>query len=71
MCPGEDLSPRRRRGIGGIESNKKINGLGDRKTYDTYGSSSGYSSEDDYTGIGKCCAPKQSDRAPGGKTLGK
>ncbi|XP_070803852.1 SUN domain-containing protein 2 isoform X1 [Pituophis catenifer annectens] len=46
----EDLSPRRRTGIGGIESNKKINGLGDRKTYDTYGSSSGYSSEDDYTG---------------------
>uniref|UniRef100_A0A8C6X689 Sad1 and UNC84 domain containing 2 n=1 Tax=Naja naja TaxID=35670 RepID=A0A8C6X689_NAJNA len=49
----EDLS--RRRGTGGIESNKKINGLGDRKTYDIYGSSSGYSSEDDYTGIGKCC----------------
>ncbi|XP_026552131.1 SUN domain-containing protein 2 isoform X1 [Pseudonaja textilis] len=44
----EDLS--RRRGTGGIESNKKINGLGDRRTYDTYGSSSGYSSEDDYTG---------------------
>ncbi|KAG8138134.1 hypothetical protein E2320_004062 [Naja naja] len=43
----EDLS--RRRGTGGIESNKKINGLGDRKTYDIYGSSSGYSSEDDYT----------------------
>lgn len=62
---GEDLSPRRRTGIGGIESNKKINGLGDRKTYDTYGSSSGYSSEDDYTGIGK-----QSDGAPRGKTLG-
>ncbi|KAM3833157.1 SUN domain-containing protein 2 isoform 2-T2 [Vipera latastei] len=46
----EDLSSRRRRGTGGIESSKKINGLGDRKTYDIYGSSSGYSSEDDYTG---------------------
>ncbi|KAK9399918.1 SUN domain-containing protein 2 [Crotalus adamanteus] len=46
----EDLSLRRRRGTGGIESSKKINGLGDRKTYDIYGSSSGYSSEDDYTG---------------------
>ncbi|XP_070612213.1 SUN domain-containing protein 2 isoform X2 [Erythrolamprus reginae] len=46
----DDLLSRRRRGTGGIESNKKINELGDRKTYDTYCSSSGYSSEDDYTG---------------------
>ncbi|ETE67129.1 SUN domain-containing protein 2, partial [Ophiophagus hannah] len=46
----EELSLRRRRGTQGIKSNKKINGLGDRKTYDTYGSSSGSSSEDDYTG---------------------
>ncbi|XP_015743818.2 SUN domain-containing protein 2-like [Python bivittatus] len=46
----EDLSLRRKRGTGGIESSKKINGLGERKTYDTYASSSGYSSEDDYTG---------------------
>ncbi|KAG8124739.1 hypothetical protein E2320_019999 [Naja naja] len=45
----EDLSLRRRRGTGGIKSNKKINGLGDRRTSDTYGSSSGSSSEDDYT----------------------
>ncbi|XP_044297160.1 SUN domain-containing protein 2 isoform X2 [Varanus komodoensis] len=42
---------RRRRGIGGsTESSKKINGLAERKIYDTYASSSGYSSEDDYTG---------------------
>ncbi|KAM6435902.1 SUN domain-containing protein 2 isoform 1-T3 [Liasis olivaceus] len=46
----EDLSLRRKRATGGIESSKKINGLGERKTYDTYASSSGYSSEDDYTG---------------------
>lgn len=70
VMSGEDLSSRRRRGTGGIESSKKINGLGDRKTYDIYGSSSGYSSEDDYTGIGKCYVPKQSDGTPRGKTLG-
>ncbi|XP_042325172.1 SUN domain-containing protein 2 [Sceloporus undulatus] len=47
----EDLSMRRRRaGAGGIETSKKINGLAERKIYDTYASSSGYSSEDDYTG---------------------
>ncbi|XP_031796885.1 SUN domain-containing protein 2 isoform X2 [Sarcophilus harrisii] len=41
---------RRRRGTGGSESSK-INGLTEGKvTYDTYGSSSGYSSEDDFTG---------------------
>ncbi|XP_051817947.1 SUN domain-containing protein 2 isoform X2 [Antechinus flavipes] len=41
---------RRRRGTGGTESSK-INGLTEGKvTYDTYGSSSGYSSEDDFTG---------------------
>ncbi|XP_074127849.1 SUN domain-containing protein 2 [Sminthopsis crassicaudata] len=41
---------RRRRGTGDTESSK-INGLTEGKvTYDTYGSSSGYSSEDDYTG---------------------
>nr|XP_060633041.1 SUN domain-containing protein 2 [Anolis sagrei ordinatus] len=46
----EDLSRRRRAGVGGIESSKKINGLSERKIYDTYASSSGYSSEDDYAG---------------------
>nr|XP_034984300.1 SUN domain-containing protein 2 isoform X1 [Zootoca vivipara] len=46
----EELSTRRRRGTGGLESSKKINGLVERKTYDTYASSSGYSSEDDYAG---------------------
>ncbi|XP_053263277.1 SUN domain-containing protein 2 [Podarcis raffonei] len=46
----EELSARRRRGTGGSESSKKINGLVERKTYDTYASSSGYSSEDDYAG---------------------
>ncbi|XP_028935021.1 SUN domain-containing protein 2 isoform X2 [Ornithorhynchus anatinus] len=46
----EDLLVRRRRDTGGTESSK-INGLTENKvTYDTYGSSSGYSSEDDYAG---------------------
>uniref|UniRef100_A0A6J0T8F0 SUN domain-containing protein 2 isoform X2 n=1 Tax=Pogona vitticeps TaxID=103695 RepID=A0A6J0T8F0_9SAUR len=47
----KDLSMRSRRGIGGTDmTNKKFNGLAERKIYDTYASSSGYSSEDDYTG---------------------
>ncbi|NXK07232.1 SUN2 protein, partial [Herpetotheres cachinnans] len=46
---GGELSTRRRRGIGDTESSK-INGLLESKTYDTYASSSGYSSEDDYAG---------------------
>ncbi|NWU65163.1 SUN2 protein, partial [Pterocles burchelli] len=46
---GGELSTRRRRGTGDTESSK-INGLLEGKTYDTYASSSGYSSEDDYTG---------------------
>ncbi|NXG47638.1 SUN2 protein, partial [Psilopogon haemacephalus] len=46
---GEELSTRRRRGTGDTESSK-INGLLESKTYDTYASSSGYSSEDDYNG---------------------
>ncbi|NWS55425.1 SUN2 protein, partial [Chunga burmeisteri] len=45
----EGLSSRRRRGTGDTESSK-INGLLESKTYDTYASSSGYSSEDDYAG---------------------
>ncbi|XP_053113347.1 SUN domain-containing protein 2 [Hemicordylus capensis] len=45
----DELSVRRRRGTGGTESSK-INGLAERKIYDTYASSSGYSSEDDYAG---------------------
>uniref|UniRef100_A0A663MKK4 Sad1 and UNC84 domain containing 2 n=1 Tax=Athene cunicularia TaxID=194338 RepID=A0A663MKK4_ATHCN len=44
-----ELSTRRRRGTGDTESSK-INGLMESKTYDTYASSSGYSSEDDYAG---------------------
>ncbi|XP_009877666.1 PREDICTED: SUN domain-containing protein 2, partial [Apaloderma vittatum] len=44
-----ELSTRRRRGTGDTESSK-INGLLESKTYDTYASSSGYSSEDDYSG---------------------
>ncbi|XP_014818766.1 PREDICTED: SUN domain-containing protein 2 [Calidris pugnax] len=44
-----ELSTRRRRGTGDTESSK-INGLLESKTYDTYASSSGYSSEDDYAG---------------------
>uniref|UniRef100_A0A8C3T448 Sad1 and UNC84 domain containing 2 n=1 Tax=Chelydra serpentina TaxID=8475 RepID=A0A8C3T448_CHESE len=46
---GGELSARRRRGTGGTEPSK-INGLAESKTYDTYASSSGYSSEDDYAG---------------------
>uniref|UniRef100_A0A8B9S9A2 Sad1 and UNC84 domain containing 2 n=1 Tax=Apteryx owenii TaxID=8824 RepID=A0A8B9S9A2_APTOW len=46
---GGELSVRRRRGTGDTESSK-INGLVESKTYDTYASSSGYSSEDDYAG---------------------
>ncbi|NXE27379.1 SUN2 protein, partial [Ardeotis kori] len=46
---GGELSSRRRRGTGDTESSK-INGLLESKTYDTYASSSGYSSEDDYGG---------------------
>ncbi|NXD63205.1 SUN2 protein, partial [Eolophus roseicapillus] len=46
---GGEFSTRRRRGTGDTESSK-INGLLEGKTYDTYTSSSGYSSEDDYAG---------------------
>ncbi|XP_030334046.1 SUN domain-containing protein 2 isoform X3 [Strigops habroptila] len=46
---GGEFSTRRRRGTGDTESSK-INGLLESKTYDTYTSSSGYSSEDDYAG---------------------
>uniref|UniRef100_A0A8C8RDR2 Sad1 and UNC84 domain containing 2 n=1 Tax=Pelusios castaneus TaxID=367368 RepID=A0A8C8RDR2_9SAUR len=46
---GGEFSARRRRGTGGTESSK-INGLAESKIYDTYASSSGYSSEDDYAG---------------------
>ncbi|KAM9206004.1 SUN domain-containing protein 2 isoform 1-T1 [Mergus octosetaceus] len=46
---GGEFSTRRRRGTGDTESSK-INGLLESKTYDTYASSSGYSSEDDYAG---------------------
>ncbi|XP_008936660.1 PREDICTED: SUN domain-containing protein 2, partial [Merops nubicus] len=49
MYWGGEFSTRRRRGTGDTESSK-INGLLESKTYDTYASSSGYSSEDDYTG---------------------
>lgn len=51
LCSGAggELSTRRRRGTGDTESSK-INGVLESKTYDTYTSSSGYSSEDDYTG---------------------
>ncbi|XP_004634753.1 SUN domain-containing protein 2 isoform X2 [Octodon degus] len=46
---GEDLRVRRRRGTGGTESSK-ANGLAESKaTEDFLGSSSGYSSEDDFT----------------------
>ncbi|XP_019302442.2 SUN domain-containing protein 2 isoform X2 [Panthera pardus] len=47
---GEDLRVRRRRGTGGTESSK-LNGLSENKgSEDFLGSSSGYSSEDDYAG---------------------
>ncbi|KAF0881513.1 SUN2 protein, partial [Crocuta crocuta] len=47
---GEDLRVRRRRGTGGTESSK-LNGLSENKGSEEFlGSSSGYSSEDDYAG---------------------
>ncbi|NXJ14427.1 SUN2 protein, partial [Odontophorus gujanensis] len=46
---GRELSTRRRRDTGDTESSK-VNGLLESRTYDTYTSSSGYSSEDDYAG---------------------
>lgn len=46
---GRELSSRRRRDTGDTESSK-VNGLLESRTYDTYASSSGYSSEDDYAG---------------------
>ncbi|KFO81720.1 SUN domain-containing protein 2 [Cuculus canorus] len=49
MYWGREFSNRRRRGTEDSES-RKINGLLESKTYDTYASSSGYSSEDDYAG---------------------
>jgi hypothetical protein len=53
FLPGEDLHVRRRRGTGGTESSK-VNGLAEKKE-DFLGSSSGYSSEDDF--VGRCCLP--------------
>ncbi|OXB60843.1 hypothetical protein ASZ78_014395 [Callipepla squamata] len=46
---GRELFTRRRRDTGDTESSK-VNGLLESRTYDTYTSSSGYSSEDDYAG---------------------
>ncbi|XP_056654929.1 SUN domain-containing protein 2 isoform X3 [Monodelphis domestica] len=46
-----DLMVGRRRGIGGPESSKINMQTEDKISYDTYGSSSGYSSEDDYSGM--------------------
>lgn len=47
---GEDLRGRRRRGTGGTESSK-LNGLAENKSAEDFlGSSSGYSSEDDFAG---------------------
>lgn len=47
---GEDLRVRRRRGTGGTESSK-LNGLAENKSSEDFlGSSSGYSSEDDFAG---------------------
>ncbi|KAM4672648.1 LOW QUALITY PROTEIN: SUN domain-containing protein 2-like [Amazona ochrocephala] len=46
---GGEFSTRRRRGTGDTESSK-INGLLESKMCDSYTSSSGYSSEDDYAG---------------------
>lgn len=50
LSTGEDLRVRRRRGTGGTDSSK-ANGLPENKlSEDFLGSSSGYSSEDDYVG---------------------
>ncbi|NXB75490.1 SUN2 protein, partial [Donacobius atricapilla] len=61
---GGELSTRRRRGTGDTESSK-INGVLESKTYDTYTSSSGYSSEDDYAGH---CFSGQSSSGSGLRT---
>ena len=54
---------RRRRGTGGTESSK-INGLAETKlSEDFLGSSSGYSSEDDY--VGRRCSSRLQDRRVG------
>lgn len=48
--PGGDLRVRRRRGTGGTESSQ-VNGLAEGKASEDFlGSSSGYSSEDDFVG---------------------
>ncbi|NP_001381373.1 SUN domain-containing protein 2 isoform 11 [Homo sapiens] len=47
---GEDLRVRRRRGTGGSESSRASGLVGRKATEDFLGSSSGYSSEDDYVG---------------------
>ncbi|XP_054326564.2 SUN domain-containing protein 2 isoform X3 [Pongo pygmaeus] len=47
---GEDLRVRRRRGTGGSESSRASGLMGRKATEDFLGSSSGYSSEDDYVG---------------------
>lgn len=54
LLPGGDLRGRRRRGTGGSESSK-ANGLTmeNKASEDFFGSSSGYSSEDDLAG--RCC----------------
>lgn len=51
LLPGGDLRERRRRGTGGSESSK-ANGLTteSKASEDFFGSSSGYSSEDDFAG---------------------
>lgn len=65
---GEDLRVRRRRGTGGTDSSK-VNGLPENKlSEDFLGSSSGYSSEDDYVGRRRPPSPgsgRRSARFPG------
>ncbi|EFB26740.1 hypothetical protein PANDA_002522, partial [Ailuropoda melanoleuca] len=58
----EDLRGRRRRGTGGTESSK-LNGLAENKSSEDFlGSSSGYSSEDDFAG-------RSEDRPSGGLSV--
>lgn len=60
-CTGEDLRVRRRRGTGGSESSRASGLVGRKATEDFLGSSSGYSSEDDYVGR-RCFLPPEQIR---------
>uniref|UniRef100_A0A2I3G549 Sad1 and UNC84 domain containing 2 n=1 Tax=Nomascus leucogenys TaxID=61853 RepID=A0A2I3G549_NOMLE len=59
---GEDLRVRRRRGTGGSESSRASGLVGRKAAEDFLGSSSGYSSEDDYVGYSDADQQSSSSR---------